>query len=416
MIRDETAERALIHLPEPMLRFGYHQDVEDPRDGLSLFGPLDKGKPYGIRAGVVGTAQGVAWFGQWVKRIQKPILSAAHDRARPPFPGLQAVFGIPWNPAPEIELHVPEDELRQAAHIDDRHQRVHRTVRLYSERIITALREEEVSVDVWFVIVPQFVYENCRPQSVIGRGVRVQSDMSLRQYEEDPAAPFLFDAAREASRAFAFEPHFHNQLKARLLEGRALTQIVREPTIMPLGLLEGDELKQMQAMESSIAWTLSAQTFYKAGGRPWKLSNVRPGVCYVGLVFKRDAQSRDPRNACCAAQMFLDSGDGLVFKGAVGPWYNPDTREYHLTRDAAHELIAMAIESYRNARSDGRRRSGKRDKPRELFIHGRIRFNREEWSGFLAGTPRRTRVVGVGIWDDPNEKLKLFTKGAMPVL
>ena len=27
--------------------------------------------------------------------------------------------------------------------------------------------------------------------------------------------------------------------------------------------------------------------YYKAGGRPWQLADVRPGVCYVGLVYKR---------------------------------------------------------------------------------------------------------------------------------
>ena len=40
----------LVYLQEPMLLFGYDQPIEDPRDGLSLFGPLDAGKPYGVRA------------------------------------------------------------------------------------------------------------------------------------------------------------------------------------------------------------------------------------------------------------------------------------------------------------------------------------------------------------------------------
>ena len=29
---------------EPKLKFAYNQEVEDPRDGLTLFGPFDKGK------------------------------------------------------------------------------------------------------------------------------------------------------------------------------------------------------------------------------------------------------------------------------------------------------------------------------------------------------------------------------------
>jgi hypothetical protein len=45
----------LIRLPEPKLLFGHNQSVEDPRDGLTLFGPLDEGKTFGIRPAVIGT-------------------------------------------------------------------------------------------------------------------------------------------------------------------------------------------------------------------------------------------------------------------------------------------------------------------------------------------------------------------------
>jgi hypothetical protein len=50
---------------------------------------------------------------------------------------------------------------------------------------------------------------------------------------------------------------------------------------------------------------------------------------------KQDGRSGDPRSACCAAQMFLDSGDGVVFKGGVEPWYSPRRGEFHLGRQAA---------------------------------------------------------------------------------
>ena len=77
------------------------------------------------------------------------------------------------------------------------------------------------------------------------------------------------------------------------------------------------------------AWTISTAAYYKAGGKPWKLGDIRPGVCYLGLVYKKIEKSKNPKNACCAAQMFLDNGDGTVFKGEVGPWYNPEKGEYH---------------------------------------------------------------------------------------
>ena len=72
----------------------------------------------------------------------------------------------------------------------------------------------------------------------------------------------------------------------------------------------------------------------------------RKGVCYIGLAFKQDGRGSDPRSACCAAQMFLDSGDGVVFKGAVGPWYSPCRGEFHLGRQAAQRLVSLAIETF----------------------------------------------------------------------
>jgi hypothetical protein len=46
---------------------------------------------------------------------------------------------------------------------------------------------------------------------------------------------------------------------------------------------------------------------------------------------------------CCAAQMFLDSGDGVVFKGNIGPWYAPKTGEFHLNATAARTLLEQAL-------------------------------------------------------------------------
>ena len=62
--------RNLVYLPEPRLLFRYGQAMEDPRDGLTLFGPLDEISPYGIRAAVVGTPAGIRKYKSWVQWIQ----------------------------------------------------------------------------------------------------------------------------------------------------------------------------------------------------------------------------------------------------------------------------------------------------------------------------------------------------------
>ena len=110
--------------------------------------------------------------------------------------------------------------------------------------------------------------------------------------------------------------------------------------------------------------------------------------------------------ACCAAQMFLDSGDGVVFKGAVGPWYAAEAREFHLDRIPAKELIGLAVQSYEKYSGSA---------PTEVFIHGRASFNDEEWGGFTdAINSATTTLVGIKIRDDV--PLRLFRQGSHPVL
>ena len=138
------------------------------------------------------------------------------------------------------------------------------------------------------------------------------------------------------------------------------------------------------------------------------MAAIRRGVCYIGLVFKRDDRNSDNRMACCAAQMFLDSGDGVVFKGAVGPWYSPQRGEFHLDTAAARSLVERAIATYRDL---DQRRGGTGGPPAELFIHGKARF---EWDGFLEAAGSHTRTVGVQI--RPAKMLKLYRDGDYPTL
>ena len=194
-------------------------------------------------------------------------------------------------------------------------------------------------------------------------------------------------------------------MKARLLDLRALLQIVRDTTLTPHLFIENGRLIREPEDPATVAWNLSTTAFFKASGKPWKLASVRPGVCYVGLVYKMDGTNLNNGNACCGAQMFLDSGDGVVFRGAVGPWYSKDTGEFHLSKEKAHELMNLVVESYRDLHGKP---------PIELFIHGKTRFDDDEWEGFKSAVPHQTDLVGVRI--RPNSGLKLYRLGTMPVL
>lgn len=57
-------------IAEPLLEFGHGQQMEAPKDGLFLFGPLEG--PDGrsqVRLGVIGTESGVGLSRRWLERI-----------------------------------------------------------------------------------------------------------------------------------------------------------------------------------------------------------------------------------------------------------------------------------------------------------------------------------------------------------
>ena len=107
-----------------------------------------------------------------------------------------------------------------------------------------------------------------------------------------------------------------------------------------------------------------------------------------------------------AAQMFLSSGEGVVFRGALGPWFHSDTKQFHLDHNAAEKLVQMVVKEYKVMHNGV--------PPRELFIHAKSAFTDEEWRGFESAA-NESNVVGVQIID-AKDSLKLFRLGKYPVI
>lgn len=405
--------KELIFIQEPNLLFAHGQKCADVRDGLSLFGPLNK--IYGIRSGVIATKEGLQIFKNYINHIQKPIYNG-NNITRPMFPGFEAVFSCKWEAENIVHKEVTNEEIGKYLYHDNAHKRTHDLVTLFIEKIISANKNEDEKVDVWFVIVPDEIYKYCRPNSVLPKElIETKATITKSKAKTFTYMPSLFEdhdidlkKREEEVKAYNYDAQFHDQLKARLLEHTIPTQIIRESTLAWRDFKNkfGTPLRDFSKIEGHLAWTISTAAFYKAGGKPWKLSDIRSGVCYLGLVYKKIEKSTNPKNACCAAQMFLDNGDGTVFKGEVGPWYNPDNGEYHLKPKEAKTLLNQAIKSYKEQNGEN---------PKEVFIHAKTKFNNIEWEAFKEVVPEETNLVGVTI--TKTKPLKLFKKeGSYPIM
>lgn len=228
---NDSGQVCLLHIPEPRLTFGYGQKLVDPRDGITLFGPFTRDKLTGqLSVGIIGPSKQRKEFKNYLEKIHRPVCNEKPDIARPFFPGLEAAFGVFINFKSIPELDVPLEEITKYLHYTDGHQRVHNLCNLYSERLTRFGKEEEMPVNVWFVVIPDEIYIYGRPKS------RVPSSednimLGLTKRDRDPRQPFLFDELNQLRDAYEFEINFHNQLKAKLLSSRIVTQIIRESTI-----------------------------------------------------------------------------------------------------------------------------------------------------------------------------------------
>jgi hypothetical protein len=406
----------LLHIEEPELEFRFAQRVTYPRDGLYLFGPVDAGTiPRAIRYGFIGTPQSFECFQEWASSVATYIPIPPKGRASKentphhvPFPGFAEAFFSHWSATPACAIRdLSEDDLRRKAHISNRHEAIKELVDTYVDRLIAETKRLEDAPQFWYVVIPEFVYELGRPQSTVARADRVEGKILLSEKQASKLAyqSSLFAQDEKDAEVYQYEKNFRRQLKARLLDHKIVTQIIRETTLAPGRFLKAgtDQPKRRVEDPATIAWKLSTGSYYKSGGRPWQLAGVRPGVCYVGLVYKQQPSHEDQRYACCAAQMFLSDGEGVVFRGALGPWYNPETKQYHLDADSAYRLATTVIAEYKSQHGQ---------EPAELFIHAQSRFDNDEWDGFSRACSNATNPVGVQIadaWDD----LKLFRPGSI---
>lgn len=394
----------VIILPEAPLEFRYGQVLTSPHDGLTMFGPYDgdaPSHPKNISYGVVGHEEGIARFGKFVSRIQSPVWvdpELQDRRLWPIYPGFEAIFHATLPTAGTRSVSLNADKLTEYACDADPYMRVGRITDCYMDAISRIAARDEI-VDVIVCIVPDIVHRNCRMESRVSAatGERV----GHRQLAERKAGQRDLFGSYDVQ-YYQHSLDFRRQIKARAMKHNVPIQIIREST---LNLDESSEERHLTPL-SDCAWNLSVALYYKAGGRPWRLASARDGVCYVGVAYRQTGKGPGSKTACCAAQMFLDDGDGVVFMGEYGPWYSPEHKEFHLNRHAARKLLEGVLASYQ-------RLGGKTLK--EVFLHCRSSINAEEFSGFSSACPPGVSLIGIRVRHE-RHGVRLFREGSRPVL
>jgi len=373
------------HVPEPKLLFAERRECEDPKTGITLFGPaqLDRAPRSAIRLGIVGTGDSIQMLRHWLDDASLPI-HAGVSSAGKPYDSLLAPAFPGFGPDSPFHCELTLDDRHvetlsasdvQGAINDPRFpRRVANMVKLVTERL-NVLAEKDPQPDVVVCAMPKEVETACGPGA---RATQRQPTFLTKQQKAERRAKrrdqtrgqlrFDFPFGNESGaddEYLRFHQDFHNALKAGAMTSALPTQLVWDST-----------LRRSRGTQdpATVAWNFFTAVYYKSGNVPWELSFNARGTCFVGITFYRDGPDPNAPTRTCLAQAFSETGEGIVLRGDPVTWDKERDLKPHLSQIAAHKLLSQVLDLYK-----------KHFKvlPRRVVVHKTSRFWSDERQGLL---------------------------------
>jgi hypothetical protein len=402
-------------LAEPLLAFGGSQEHVDPKTGLALYGPycppgLARPTLSNMIIGAVGPAAMIADAAAWVDACRGIITNTgAEPFLYPHFPGCRQdqlpfycdlLFRDQWCET------IRDSELRRALAQPIFEDRLMAVINLYLAGIET-LKGREPQPDVVLLCLPQEVVDRCAVAAagdqhvpVIRRASPKLVTTGTRQLE------FMFAEVEAEDEGELVHRNLRRGLKAQAMRHGIPTQIVWPRTRRLTADDGGGRGSRKSQDPATRAWNITTALYHKAGGIPWRLRHVDPGVCFVGVSFYRELHGPTPRLRTSMAQTFTASGDGYVLRGATFDW---NEREHgnspHLDFAASQSLVRDVLDRYK--------RQNRGSLPTRLVVHKRSRFWKDELEGFQSGAEQVPQVDLVALGE---RGIRFFRPGDFPPL
>jgi len=390
-------------LPEPRILFGGRHEHVDPKIGLALYGPYsgpDQPRPplSSINVGIVGPAPMLADAERFLHAATGELVNdGSQPFLHPHFPGFNAAppFQCALVLAASLRHAFTSDELTAALKTPDFYDRIDKIAALYV-RAIETLEARDPRPSVVLCCIPQEVIDVCTVRRTrAGQIQRIKLTSEEKRAREEAASPQLrLFAELGTTVGVEDEEPVHQNLrraiKADSMKFGIPTQLVwpRTLELVPRTAAVGE--RQVQDI-ATRAWNLLTALYYKAGGSPWRLAQIDPGVCFIGVSFYREILTTEPKLRTALAQMFTASGDGYVIRGKAFEWDEATGgRSPHLDQANAASLMRDVLALYKRQNEDRL--------PSRLVLHKSSRFTEEELRGFKdgAGSVPRMDLVAFG--------------------
>ena len=404
LLSGEEAGLVCSLLAEPLLLFDGKQSCEDPKTGLTAFGPYSKSdvtrRPV-IRIGIVGPAEAIDRARHLVEQLSARILHSEKNDAllHPGFPGMnhldpfqiQLVSQDIWcRPLP------PSQVAKVECHAD-----FTQRIQLLLDYVIAeveALSRLDSGPDIVLIAMTASLEAKCR----VGIAAYDKAKRDAADDEDDDGA--VEDVVEEVDEEGEVVESADERPDAARSFRRGLKAACMN--LLPTQLLWHRTLAGTRGVQdlATRAWNLSVALMYKARVIPWRLADVIDGACYVGTsFFHPDDNPTSTRTS--VAQAFTHRGEGFVLQGEPFTWKPSLTEKSpHLDRAGAKSLMERVLKVYDDE---------VHGLPNRVIVHKTSRYTQDEQDGLhdALGSIRDTALVTLS-----HRGIPCMRPGSKPVL
>ena len=322
-------------IKEPELLFGDNNTDIHPLRGLVDYGPYGKRFSYltEIRIATISPKGKTAQLKKLITELENEHEPVEVKEYYPTYPGFLATFGILLQgPTPEIMLELPEIADKIAENYS------YKELAAYLVEAIGNLSLQKANFKVVYIYLPR-TYERCFQQE----------NFDLHDYLKAKSAPL--------------------GIAIQIINDRALDRKCR----------------------ANVMWGLSIATYAKAGGVPWKLSEMNKDEAYIGISYAmKKLESGTTEYTTCCSQVYDPDGTGFEFIAYDTKEYmTDDQKNPYLSYQEMQNVMSRSLKIYQDSHS-GRI-------PKKIIIHKSTPFKEEEMMGCLDAFGENTEVELVQI-------------------
>ncbi len=418
---------SIKQLPTPSLQFGGAISVSDPKVGLAQAGPFDlqfgRARKEHIGVGIIGPQEMIDLAEAWIKRCRKPIpVIDESSLLRRGFPGFEQTFHSAlvtdksWTVRIDGEIR---DELGSALAEEDAFRRFERVLSVYANALDGLAARDANRPDIVIMAIPNEVLKKSHAVERKATSEEKKTASALKKAQARQQLD-LFDMYQEVEQTDEdfLKRDLRHALKARALKAKLPIQLGTRD-------LFEDTARGQDA--ATRAWNFSVGIHYKSGGVPWRLPQLGPETCFVGVSFHHFRTTKRHIVQSSLAQAFSSEGEGFAIRGDGVPTEPGQGRNVHLSEEQAHNLAQNIVSEYRT-RTGGA--------PVRVVIHKTTYFDEAELAGIqnalgdipivdlVTLVPSALRLLRFGTYPPKvgtlctvsNSRSFLFTSGYMPEL